>query len=84
MGKKAGRDLESNFILNSTTIYLVMIERIEWNNHPNELPSPFMRGKGERPLRITFHSQSLINLSDEENSIVELLRELVKLGGPHC
>jgi hypothetical protein len=56
-----------------------MIERIEWNSSFKELPNPFMRGKGERPLRITFHSQSFTNLSDEETSALELLRELVTL-----
>lgn len=59
-----------------------MIERIEWDKltaRPNELRCPFMRGKGERPLRITFHSQSLTNLSEGEKAAVELLRELANL-----
>jgi len=38
-----------------------------------------MRGKGERPLRITFHSQSLTNLSEEGKAAIELLRELGNL-----
>jgi len=59
-----------------------MIERIEWDkltSDLNELSNPFMRGKGERPLRITFHSQSFTNLSDEERAAIELLRELANL-----
>ena len=48
-----------------------MIDRIEWNNHFQELPNPFMRGTGEGPLRITFHSQSLTALSNEEQSAID-------------
>ena len=56
-----------------------MIERIEWDkltSSPNELSSPFMRGKGERALRITLHPESLTDLSGEEKDAMELLREL--------
>lgn len=55
-----------------------MIERIEWSHstHFGELPSPFMRGKQERPLRITLHSDSLAKLSGQEMAAVALLREL--------
>jgi len=59
-----------------------MIERIEWDkltSNLNELHSPFTRGEGERPLRITFHSQSFTNLSEEDKAAIELLRELAKL-----
>jgi hypothetical protein len=45
-----------------------MIERIvQWNrnNAPGDLISPFMRGKGERPLRLTFHIPSLNNATGE-------------------
>jgi hypothetical protein len=54
-----------------------MIERIEWSGrtHLGELPSPFMRGKGERPLRITLHSDSLAQLPGEEMAAVAVLRE---------
>jgi len=54
-----------------------MIDRIEWsrNVYSDELPSPFIRGKGERPLRITLHSDSLAKLSGKEMSAVEVLRE---------
>lgn len=54
-----------------------MIERIEWSRLTrfDELPSPFMRGKGERPLRITLHSDSLAKLSGEEMDAVAVLRE---------
>ena len=44
----------------------VMIERIQWNRDRfrfNE--DPFTMGKGECPLRITLHSESLANLSGE-------------------
>jgi len=53
-------------------------ERILWGYPANigELPSPFQRGKGERPLRITFHTGSLVNLTDNEAAAVEVLREL--------
>jgi hypothetical protein len=59
-----------------------MIERIEWDkltHKPNELRCPFMRGKAERQLRITFHSQSLTSVSEEEKAAIELLRELANL-----
>lgn len=59
-----------------------MIERIEWDkltSSPSELSSPFMRGRGERPLRITLHSESLTNLSEEEKETIDLLRELGNL-----
>lgn len=58
-----------------------MIERILWGHHTQigELPSPFQRGKGERPLRITFHTASLVNLPDNETAAVEALRELAHL-----
>lgn len=54
-----------------------MIERIEWSNstYSDELHSPFMRGKGERPLRITLHSDSLTELPGEEMAAVAVLRE---------
>ncbi len=58
-----------------------MIERIEWNRKSSidELPSPFMRGVGERPLRITLHSESLVNLSGDEEEALELVIELANL-----
>lgn len=59
-----------------------MIEQIEWdklNSSPSELPSPFMRGKGERPLRVTLHSETLTDLSEREKTAIELLRELANL-----
>jgi hypothetical protein len=58
-----------------------MIERILWGYPANigELPSPFQRGEGERPLRITFHTNSLINLPDSEATAVDLLHKLAHL-----
>jgi hypothetical protein len=56
-----------------------MIERIEWESHSDELLSPFMRGKGERPLRITLHSESLIDLSSDEKEAIQIMRELGNL-----
>jgi len=55
-----------------------MIDHIEWNRarHFGELPSPFVRGKGERPLRITLHSDSLANLSGKEKDAAKVLKEL--------
>lgn len=53
-----------------------MIERIEWGHtHIDELLSAFMRGKGERPLRITLHSDSLAKLCGKEMEAVAVLRE---------
>lgn len=56
-----------------------MIESIEWKTRHNELPSPFMRGKDERPLRITLHSESLNDISEDEKEVIELLRGLGNL-----
>ena len=54
-----------------------MIERVEWSRKTriHELVCPFMRGKGERPLRITLHSDSLAKLCGEEVAAVGVLRE---------
>ncbi len=56
-----------------------MIERVEWQKHPNELSSPFIRGPGERPLRLTLHSQCLTNLTENEETALALLDELSNL-----
>jgi hypothetical protein len=54
-----------------------MIPRIDWNRSPtNELRSPFERGPRERPLRLTFHSHSLVGLREEEQEAVDAMREL--------
>jgi len=56
-----------------------MIERIiQWNrtNAPGDLLSPFMRGKGERPLRFTFHIPSLTNATGETLDALRALQEL--------
>lgn len=52
-----------------------MIERIEWNRRIDGLPSPFMRGKGERQLRVTIHSDNLVEISGDELAALETLRE---------
>jgi hypothetical protein len=55
----------------------VMIEPAEWSSltHIGELACPFMRGQGERPLRLTLHSDSLAELSGEQGAAVQVLRE---------
>jgi len=40
------------------------------------LLSPFMRGQGERPLKITFHISSLANATGETLAALQTLREL--------
>lgn len=56
-----------------------MIERIEWEGRTSELRSPFMRGIGERPLRLTLHPQSLVDLTEDEKAAMALLHELSNL-----
>lgn len=58
-----------------------MIERIQWHQPHNrdELRSPFLRGASQRPLRLTFHSESLSNLGVRERDALSLLRELANL-----
>lgn len=55
-----------------------MIECIDWNRtaHFGKFPNPFMRGDGERPLRITLHSESLREITGQSMDAVALLREL--------
>lgn len=55
-----------------------MIERIRWNTTKRlgDLPSAFMRGSGERPLQITFHSDTLAKLSGKSLEALNLLQEL--------
>jgi hypothetical protein len=58
-----------------------MIERLHWERwtQPGELPSPFLRGRGERPIRITFHTSSFSRLSAEEGTALDALRQLARL-----
>jgi hypothetical protein len=57
-----------------------MIEQIEWHQAGiDELQSPFQRGKQERPLRITFHSEALSHLTGKEQVAYDALRELARL-----
>ncbi len=54
-----------------------MVTRIYWQDqYNNELASPFLRGDGERHLRITFHSSSFIDSTNEETEAIEALRQL--------
>ncbi len=54
-----------------------MIERIIWPQPGIDEPeSPFLNGLKRRPLRITFHSQTLTNLSGQEAEALEALKEL--------
>jgi len=53
-----------------------MIPSILWaTSSHNELPSPFLRGRGERPLKITFDSSNLAQASVEEAEAIETLRQ---------
>lgn len=57
-----------------------MIQRIRWPYRASgELATPFMRGAGERGLRITFHLSSFTNASPKEKLALELLFELSRL-----
>lgn len=76
-GGKISRGKASQRLIRTSTQR--MIETIQWKLGHNELPSPFMRGKDERPLRITLHSESLDDVSEDEKEAVELLRELGNL-----
>lgn len=54
-----------------------MIEPIEWNNrNPHELPSPFVRGPGERDLWLTLDSGGLSLLPCEEAEALSVIHEL--------
>jgi hypothetical protein len=54
-----------------------MIEPIIWPRQwHDELASPFMRGTGERNLRVTLDSGSLVDLSPEDAEAVSMLRDL--------
>lgn len=54
-----------------------MIERIKWPDpRRGELECPFLRGTGERPLRLTFHSPTLHDLPAGEAEAFEALRDL--------
>src|SRR5438132_1526770 len=54
--------------------------RMHWSRaRIDELESPFLRGGGERPLRITFHTSGLRGLSSEEKEALEALHELANL-----
>lgn len=53
-----------------------MIPFMKWPDHRRDEPfSPFLRGKGERAIKITFHSSSFIGATAEETEAIDLLRE---------
>jgi hypothetical protein len=61
-----------------------MVEQIHWPSRTNEPANPFVRvlpgeDKKERPLRITFHTESLTNLSATEQEALQALYELSNL-----
>jgi len=57
-----------------------MIPHIIWaRSNFDEPPSPFLRGKTERPLKITFHTSSFANATAEEVEAIEALRQLSNL-----
>lgn len=57
-----------------------MIPRIVWvQQGSGQAVSPFLRGKTERPLKITFHTSSFAGASMEEREAIEVLRQLSNL-----
>jgi hypothetical protein len=55
-----------------------MIEKLIWSQRHIKI-NPFGGQEGFRPLRITFHDQSFINLSNEDSKILEILTSLATL-----
>ena len=59
-----------------------MIEPVEWNDrhlHRGQPKSSFARGLVERRLHVTLHSETLTDLTPEDNEAVALLRDLGRL-----
>jgi hypothetical protein len=57
-----------------------MIPPIIWiRTDFDESPSPFLRGKTEQPLKITFHTSSFAGAPSEEIEAIEALRQLSNL-----
>lgn len=57
-----------------------MIPRIVWAQQDiGQAVSPFLRGKTERPLKVTFHTSSFSGASVEEREAIEVLRQLSNL-----
>lgn len=57
-----------------------MKHKIGWPEHSSEVPiSAFTSKSSVRPLRLTFHSESLQNLETGEAKALELLREFTSL-----
>ena len=54
---------------------------VEWSRiiKPRELKNPFIRGAGERPLRLTLHTASFINLAPPDQVALKTLNELLGL-----
>lgn len=56
-----------------------MIEHIKWPQNPDEPLSPFLAIEGQRPIRITFHTSALADLSLEEQEALKALQDLSRL-----
>lgn len=57
-----------------------MIQPIFWSNPKlGEPPSPFLRGKIDRPLKLVFHSSSFSNPTEEETEAIKVLFEFSHL-----
>jgi hypothetical protein len=57
----------------------IMIRQINWSPLGTRTESPFLKPSEERSLKITFHTESFVNLSREQNEAVEQLRRLASL-----
>jgi hypothetical protein len=57
-----------------------VIPALDWDRVPGRTRgNPFVRGKGERPLRVTFHSAGLANLPPTEAAALAVLQDLAAL-----
>lgn len=60
---------------------IIVVNRVQWPQPGiGEAKTPFVRGKGARTFRITFHASGLADLSTDEAKALEALRELSHLG----
>lgn len=56
-----------------------MIERLYWPNNQDDLSNPFLRGKKEQNLKITFHTSSFTSVSEDDANALEVLHQLSHL-----
>jgi hypothetical protein len=56
-----------------------MMEPLVWDGYGRSDGSPFDRRRVARPLRVTVHSSSLLDLEPEEQRGLDLLRDLLAL-----